>query len=332
MTCDFPMQGYSILVYDQKTEDRSFITNSLAEYQLEIFAIQENCTDFDKVLNNQSKYIDQFHFYELAFGDILCLALNIAIHKIDVFPMLDAVFAKQNLTTSELMEIINNKKIDAQIDFGNRFAELSKNEDITVFYSTIAEAVIVSAKKEIENVCTRLLSLETNGRIHYRDIAENSEKIIPSFGVYISPVSNSTEAIYYFKDFKHVFAYELYTCVKMQKILKRCSNCGKFFLPSYRSDEKYCDNIYKDGKTCKQIGYKIKAQADATLSEYRKAYKTANAWKNRNKATVQNAEMAFEKWHIQAKTKMKQAQQGVISVEDLKIWLSENKCKSYLHK
>lgn len=37
--------------------------------------------------------------------------------------------------------------------------------------------------------------------------------------------------------------------------IKKCKNCNKYFIPVNRSDELYYSNEYKDGKTCKQIGF-----------------------------------------------------------------------------
>ena len=28
-----------------------------------------------------------------------------------------------------------------------------------------------------------------------------------------------------------------------------CENCGKYFIPKNKSNEKYCNNIFKNGKT-----------------------------------------------------------------------------------
>ena len=46
---------------------------------------------------------------------------------------------------------------------------------------------------------------------------------------------------------------ELLEIAKLNIEIKKCRNCGKFFVPNNRSDEIYCSNIYENGKTCKEI-------------------------------------------------------------------------------
>lgn len=48
---------------------------------------------------------------------------------------------------------------------------------------------------------------------------------------------------------------ELLEIAKLNIEIKKCRNCGKFFVPDNRSDEIYCSNIFENGKTCKEIGH-----------------------------------------------------------------------------
>lgn len=78
-------------------------------------------------------------------------------------------------------------------------------------------------------------------------------------------------------DLESLLMFE-YTKIKNNQLLiKRCANCGKYFIPSNRSDEIYCDNIFRSGKTCKQVGYEEKEKK--TLLKYfnTKARKTQHA-------------------------------------------------------
>ena len=71
------------------------------------------------------------------------------------------------------------------------------------------------------------------------------------------------------------------------KIINKCENCGKLFIPvttsknknqKGRNDQKYCNNIYLDtGKTCREIGAlnkrKEKVKNSLILQEYNREYK-----------------------------------------------------------
>lgn len=55
----------------------------------------------------------------------------------------------------------------------------------------------------------------------------------------------------------------------------KCPVCKRFFVADNHGIQ-YCDNIYKDGKTCRQIGakkqFKEKVKSDSALSLYEKKY------------------------------------------------------------
>ena len=36
--------------------------------------------------------------------------------------------------------------------------------------------------------------------------------------------------------------------------IKKCKNSGKFFVPDNKVDELYCNSIYENNKTCKEVG------------------------------------------------------------------------------
>lgn len=59
-------------------------------------------------------------------------------------------------------------------------------------------------------------------------------------------------------------------------MIKKCKNCGKFFVPENRSDELYCSNIFENEKTCKEVGpFKIKQklmEENNDIKFYRNVY------------------------------------------------------------
>jgi ribosomal protein L31 len=79
------------------------------------------------------------------------------------------------------------------------------------------------------------------------------------------------------KDVENVVLFDLYKSAELHIKPKRCKNCGKAFLPATRSDEIYCRNEYKNGRTCSQIAFEIKSKENPFYTEYRKAYKTMKA-------------------------------------------------------
>jgi len=98
--------------------------------------------------------------------------------------------------------------------------------------------------------------------------------------------------------------------------INRCENCGKYFIPSYRSDEIYCDNEFRNSKTCKQVGYENKLSNDDILKEYRRIYKTQNARKQRN-GHISNISERFDRWKSSAKKILEQCRANEISVDEM---------------
>lgn len=89
--------------------------------------------------------------------------------------------------------------------------------------------------------------------------------------------ANEFYSYYEVNDLESLLTFE---CVKLKEneiVIKQCANCGKYFIPSNRSDEIYCDNIFHAGKTCKQVGYEEKEKKDPFKSLYTKARKTQHA-------------------------------------------------------
>lgn len=60
--------------------------------------------------------------------------------------------------------------------------------------------------------------------------------------------------------------------------IRKCANCGKYFIPKTMRDTKYCDEIFKDNKTCKEIGrelaFKERLDKNPLLKTYRTRYQT----------------------------------------------------------
>ena len=58
--------------------------------------------------------------------------------------------------------------------------------------------------------------------------------------------------------------------------IKKCQNCGMYFIPNSRLDEIYCDYPKENGKTCREqvaaLTYNKRLQEKSAYAEYRKIY------------------------------------------------------------
>lgn len=106
--------------------------------------------------------------------------------------------------------------------------------------------------------------------------------------------------------------------------IKQCSNCERFFIPSKRSDEIYCNRIYKNGKTCKELGYSLKIADDPFKAIFTKARKTQHARIRYNKHIKDYKEKHYEPW-LQAATQARDEYKSANNIEGFENWIEEHK-------
>lgn len=116
---------------------------------------------------------------------------------------------------------------------------------------------------------------------------------------------------------------------KMQNYpIKKCQNCGMYFIPSKRLDEIYCDYPKENGKTCREQGailsYNKRLQDKSAYSEYRRQYQQKFAYMNKNKDD-KKIKKDFEKWKVQAKEQIAKLKHNKISENEVFEWLEKNK-------
>lgn len=110
--------------------------------------------------------------------------------------------------------------------------------------------------------------------------------------------------------------------------IKSCQYCGRYFIPSVRQDELYCDLPNEDGKSCREKGakqtYKQNLEKIPALLEYRKAYQKKFmevARSDDNKKLKKD----FAIWKQVAQSKIKDFKQGKVTEDELYKWMIKNK-------
>ena len=102
----------------------------------------------------------------------------------------------------------------------------------------------------------------------------------------------------------------------------------KYFIPSSRQDEVYCEFPDEKGKTCKEIGaletYKRNLESIPALLEYRRSYQKKIMIVSRNKDNKQ-LKKDFDNWKKEAQSKIKLFKQGKLDEDRLYNWMIENK-------
>jgi len=130
--------------------------------------------------------------------------------------------------------------------------------------------------------------------------------------------------VYSFTSYQDFILFTIFKTLSSNIKFHKCKNCGKYFVPTTKSNEIYCTRIYKNNKTCRDIGYENSVKFNEITKTYRNAYKTQNAKKQRNK-DIPNIDDKFYNWASQAKEMYKLCKQNKISFEDFSKWLKNNR-------
>lgn len=175
--------------------------------------------------------------------------------------------------------------------------------------------------EELKNLSVKLIKKD------YKSIDQWDYDLITNTQIILNiedPLSSTSYYSYKIKKISDIIAIDNVNFQKNNTTIKLCQNCGKYFIPSSRSDEIYCDNIYKDGKTCKEMGYEIKLKNDEFKTAYRRAYKTQRARIKYNNHIEKYEELHFTPWEKAAKQALAEYTTKN-NIEGFLKWIKDNK-------
>lgn len=137
-------------------------------------------------------------------------------------------------------------------------------------------------------------------------------------------------SVYGIQSITSLLFFEMVHMIDAKKGIKKCRNCGHYFIPRLRSDTLYCDYVEKgnDGRTCKEIGaqrsWKKKEGDDIVTREYRKTYMKLRMQIVRH---PENHELqtAFYTFIDEAKEKREAVNRDEISKESFLQWVNAYK-------
>lgn len=130
------------------------------------------------------------------------------------------------------------------------------------------------------------------------------------------------QEIYEIHNFYNLLFLELYFILQEKTYLKKCKNCGKYFLTT-NSAVIYCDNVFEDNKTCREIGaskvFTKNLEKDEAYNLYRKVYKKKQALA---KSKGGSFEIEYNLFKNQGKDKKNAYKLKEISKEEFMKWLN----------
>ena len=133
---------------------------------------------------------------------------------------------------------------------------------------------------------------------------------------------------YNFKSLCNACYFTLLYLIEHNIYIKKCKNCGKYFIPETRNSSIYCNNIFENNKTCREIGasiqYNEKLKKDETNQLYRKTLASKKMLANRNPDIPEYLEK-YEEWKKQANKFKQDIKNGLKTEEEFKEWIKQTK-------
>ena len=110
--------------------------------------------------------------------------------------------------------------------------------------------------------------------------------------------------------------------------IKKCQNCGMYFIPTSKVDEIYCDYPKENSKSCRDLGafqsYTERLKNNKAMGEYRRTYQQKFMQVRKYKDNKKLAK-EFETWKKKAKEKINDMKKGKLTENEVYDWILKNK-------
>mgnify|MGYP001851321755 CR=1 FL=1 len=189
----------------------------------------------------------------------------------------------------------------------------------------------VEPKIKINNNYINLFDFE--GKYLYKSMSNDKEKNNNMLVNYLSQNDIKLFTTYRVCTIKELLTISFIEILKSQLVIKKCKNCGKYFIPESRTDEKYCNNPspQNPNKTCKEYGakktYRDEIKSQPVKSEHNKTSQFYRMRINRAKNEKEKSlyEKKFNTYKEQYKNKKEQYKQGKLKEADFIEWIIKQK-------
>lgn len=121
--------------------------------------------------------------------------------------------------------------------------------------------------------------------------------------------------------------FELTHILQKEAVIKKCPICGRYFVLDGRNDAKYCNRLYRENKTCRDVGaqiqYNNRLKKEVTERDYRKIYQRLKM-RSKRRGDIKSCRLCSN-FTEEGKKKRHDLKNGLITVEDFYSWLESYK-------
>lgn len=297
-------------------------TQATTKQELGSFLIEFLNTDFSKRKNFDS-FVTKYSFIDL-YAKLLSKEFN----EKSVFS-----FKFTNEELQNLLDNMHEKYSEDFIVFGEIFRDIANAKSRYKLLSNLSRS---ENSKVAETFDIKAYNLSTKD--YWQQLKEYSDlfddicvdfRMIDFTGLYEqNNITNEIPYSFRSKDFLNIIylSFKHIECYKHP--ILQCENCKKLFIPVSAHDIKYCNNIFKNNKTCKQLAPELKYQktlkADPVLQKYRSRYQAIQRLARENPEKYQSL---YEYYKVEGKKIKNNYLNKVITAKEFENWIDNTKLK-----
>ena len=278
----------------------------------------------DLLIKNDIKfnYDEGFNKKETSIHEILLEKdedkKNTTILIRDCFQKISGITEKRN---NKILEFFNEVKDALAMDFKEKVNEYNERITLMAEYSkdklirdlTPEQKIYLYESTGVFNLNylnlspTNTIFLDTAFKTKYianGGLTKDEKRLnVLEIAKKIKEKNIEVQEIYELDNSEDQIRFELFKVIQNNFVIKKCTNCGKLFIP-LKTDKQYCDNLYLNtGKSCGEIGatkkHKEKVSDSLILKGFQREYKRMYGlhYNNSKKFT----ETKFKKWSKKAR-------------------------------
>ena len=309
-----------LIIYNIYKKYKNLYTSHIEKKE---FNIGEQLCDF---LNTDFENIDSFKTFNNKYG--INFILNLTNIKFSDYPIPAVEYENSiGIVFKEYKHVLIAFQTALKIDIEYIF-NMNQLEEIKDLTYRQRFQVMTNSDKQSESLMywnDNKVNLNLSAFEIFRDYSkfpmrqDETQRIVANANIPSSYFIECTDII-------QTLLIEFIEIANLNIEIKKCRNCGKFFVPDNRSDEIYCSNIFENGKTCKEIGhFKVQQKLiheNDNLRIYRNVYQKLLLRTRRNPDNIQYAR-DFEFFKEDNNKWKENISKGLASEEEYIKWLNQ---------
>lgn len=308
-------------IENRKNDIYSF-PRATTKQELGSFLIEFLNTDFRK-----RKNFDNF-VKKYSFIDLYAKLVSKELSERDIFS-----FKFTNEELQNLLDKMYKKYSEDFIVFGEIFKDIANAKSRYKLLSNLSKN---ENHKESETFDIKAYNLSTKD--YWQQLEEYSDffddicvdfRMIDFIGLYEqNNITNEIPYSFKSKDFLNIIylSFKHIECYKHP--ILQCENCKKLFIPDSAHDIKYCNNLFKNNKTCKQLAPELKYQktlkSDPVLQKYRSRYQAIQRLAREN---PEKHQALYEYYKVEGKKMKNEYLSKVITAKEFEDWIDNTKIR-----